>query len=71
MWRNILNLQIQEANIRQQRATPQVCTVFQAEILGLKIACEQLLNEFNKYKPRYIKIFSDSQAAILALDNSK
>ena len=49
---------------------PQVCTVFQAEILGIKIACEQLLDEFDTYKPRYIKIFSDSQAAILALDNS-
>ena len=34
---------------------PQVCTVFQAEILGIKIACEQLLQDFNTYKPRYIK----------------
>ena len=50
---------------------PQVCTVFQAEILGIKIACEQLLNNFDTYKPKYIKVFSDSQAAILALDNTE
>ena len=50
---------------------PQVCTVFQAELLGIKIACEQLLNEFDTYRPRDIKIFSDSQAAILALDSSE
>ena len=45
--------------------------VFQAEILGIKLACEPLLKEFDTYKQRYIKIFSDSQAAILALDNSE
>ena len=45
--------------------------MFQAEILGIKIVCEQLLKEFDTYKPRYIKIFSDSQAAILALGNSE
>ena len=44
-------------------------TVFQAEILGIKIACEQLLQDFDTYKPRYVKIFSDSQAAKLALDS--
>ena len=46
-----------------------VCTVFQAEILGIRIACEQLLNNFDTYTPKYIEIFSDSQAAILAVDN--
>ena len=50
---------------------PQVCTVFQAEMLEIKIACEQLLNNFDTYKPNYIKIFSDSQAAILALNNTE
>ena len=35
------------------------------------MACEELLQEFDTYKPRYIKIFSDSQAAIMALDTSE
>ena len=35
------------------------------------MACEDILQDFDKYKPKYVKIFSDSQAAIMALDTSE
>ena len=47
---------------------PKTCTVFQAEIKAILEAARHL-NATDKYK--YVKIFIDSQAAILALDNPK
>ena len=49
---------------------PTTSTVFQAEIIGIKLACEEMvkMHEVNPFK--YVKIFSDSQAAIAAIDSS-
>ena len=43
---------------------PDTCTVFQAEVLAIKEAADAL-EQSGKYK--YIRIFVDSQAALLAL----
>ena len=48
---------------------PEAATVFQAEINGIKLACDKIQEEVKKFKPKYIKIFSDSQAALLALNS--
>ena len=44
-------------------------TVFQAEIMAIKMAMEALESNLQP-EDRYIKIFSDSQAAIRALNSS-
>ena len=49
---------------------PDYATVFQAEINAITKAAQELLNEDTE-ETGYIKIFVDSQAAILALDNPK
>ena len=49
---------------------PETATVFQAEINGIKLACEKMIREAKHYKPKYIKVFSDSQAALLAINSS-
>ena len=47
---------------------PNHATVFQAELLAIKLACQTLLQLPDSH-PRFVKIFSDSQAAIRALAN--
>ena len=44
-------------------------TVFQAEIITINEACKAF-NNTRQNNMQYIKIFSDSQAAILALNNN-
>ena len=39
-------------------------TVFQAEIIGIKLACEEMVKMYADKPFKYVKIFSDSQAAI-------
>ena len=53
-----------------KRRLPESATVFQAEINGIKMSCEKMIQEIKHYKPKYIKIFSDSQAALLAINSS-
>jgi hypothetical protein len=49
---------------------PDKCTVFQAEIVAVQKAGNGLLNLMQRgVEMRYVKIFIDSQAAILALNN--
>ena len=48
---------------------PDSATVFQAELIGIKTGCEFFF-ENNEHKPKYVKIISDSQAALLALNNN-
>jgi hypothetical protein len=45
-------------------------TVFQAEIHAIKSACK-FLNQSDDIRPKYVKILSDSQAAIKALASNK
>ena len=45
--------------------------VFQAEIIGIKLACEEMIKIQAERNAKYVKIFSDSQAAVEALDSSK
>ena len=47
---------------------PATCTVFQAEIEEISHACQYALAQTQEHDIKYIKILSDSQAAILALD---
>ena len=56
---------------RKSSRLPDTSTVFQAEINGILLASKFLLNEKLTVKPKYIKIFSDSQAALLALNNAE
>ena len=44
-------------------------TVFQAEIIAINEACKKF-NDIKQSNMQYIKIFSDSQAAILALNSN-
>ena len=44
-------------------------TVFQAEIIAINEACKTF-NETKQSNMQYIKIFSDSQASVLALNNN-
>ena len=48
---------------------PNDCTVFQAEIYAIKMAMQEL-NGHILNSDKYIKIFSDSRAAIQALDSN-
>ena len=50
---------------------PTMSTVFQAEIIGIKLACEELTKMQGERNIKYVKIFSDSQAAVAALDSSE
>ena len=50
---------------------PTTSTVFQAEIIGIKLACEELTKMQGEINIKYVKIFSDSQAAVAALDSSE
>jgi ribonuclease HI len=46
---------------------PDWCTVFQAEILAIKESCDRIYAE--QWHHNYIKLFCDSQAAILAIND--
>ena len=48
---------------------PDSATVFQAELIGIKTGCEFFFDN-SEHKPKYVKIISDSQAALLALNNN-
>ena len=50
---------------------PTTSTVFQAEIIGIKLACEELIKIQEERNVKYVKIFSDSQAAVAALDSNE
>ena len=50
---------------------PTTSTVFQAEIIGIKLACEEMIRIQEERNVKYVKIFSDSQAAVAALDSSE
>ena len=50
---------------------PTTSTVFQAEIIGIKLACEEMVKMYADKPFKYVKIFSDSQAAIAAIDSSE
>ena len=56
---------------RKSSRLPDTSTVFQAEVNGILLASKFLLNEVTTIKPKYIKIFSDSQVALLALNQSE
>ena len=49
---------------------PDYCTVFQGEVLAIKLATIELTNILTP-TDRFIKLFSDSRAALLSLDNIK
>ena len=44
-------------------------TIFQAEILAIKHAISFIINRQKTLKPKYIKLFSDSRAALQALNS--
>ena len=44
-------------------------TVFQAEPEAIYQACKYLDTQYNTLKPRYVKILTDSQSALQALNN--
>ena len=44
-------------------------TVFQAELEAIYQACKYMDTEYNNLKPRYVKILTDSQSALQALNN--
>ena len=45
-------------------------TIFQAELIAIANAAKQI-SKFKKIKPKYVKFFSDSRAALMALDSHK
>ena len=49
---------------------PDESTVFQAEVRGIQKAAETMLTFENLNKFKYIKIFTDSQATLLALNSA-
>ena len=49
---------------------PDYATVFQAEIQAVYEACQYLLSIIAEWEIKYIKILTDSQAALLALSNT-
>ena len=51
---------------KEKYKLPYFCSVFQAEMLAIRKATEKLLEQDNM---DYVKVFSDSQAALLALDS--
>ena len=46
---------------------PEYSTVFQAEVAAILRAAETVMDDRTSLRPRYVKIFSDSRAALLAL----
>ena len=50
---------------------PDSSTVFQAEIEAIKHACQYVIANLQDIHPKYIKILSDSQAAIQALNKPR
>ena len=44
-------------------------SVFQAEIYALKLAAEYICQNWGLYEGKHLKIFSDSRAALLAIDS--
>ena len=44
-------------------------TVYQAEIEAIYQACKYMDDNFDTMKPRYVKILTDSQSALKALDS--
>ena len=49
---------------------PPGATIFQAELIAIKNAANYLVKN-KSLKPKYVKIFSDSRAALMALDSHK
>ena len=49
---------------------PDESTVLQAEVRGIQKAAETMLTFENLNKFKYIKIFTDSQATLLALNSA-
>ena len=45
--------------------------MFQAEIIGIKLVCEEMIKIQAERSVKYVKIFSDSQTAVAALDSSE
>ena len=50
---------------------PDTSTVFQAEIEAINHACQYAIANLQELDLKFIKILSDSQAAIKALNNSR
>ena len=48
---------------------PHTVTVFQAELIGIKTGCEFFFDN-TEHKPKYVKIISDSYAALMALNSN-
>ena len=48
---------------------PTAATVFQAEIIGIKLAYKEMVALNNETPVKYMKLFSDSQAAVAAIDS--
>ena len=44
-------------------------TVYQAEVEAIYQACKYMDDKFDSIKPRYVKILTDSQSALKALDS--
>ena len=44
-------------------------TAYQAEVEAIYQACKYMDDNFGSIKPRYVKILTDSQAALKALDS--
>ena len=53
--------------IHGKRKLPDHASVFQAEITAIQEACRSLIEAQNHPRPRFVKIFVDSQAAIRAV----
>ena len=63
---------IYKTNIASNCANlPTTSTVFQAEIVGIKLVCEEIIKMQDESNINYVKVFSDSQAAVAALDSSE
>lgn len=58
--------ELEKESIRLEEET----TVFQADVLAIKLSIQRLIN-IRKTEHKFIKIFSDSQAALRALVNWK
>ena len=52
-------------------ALPPYTTVFQAELVAVLLAARHILHEDRSLRPRYVKFFTDSQSALLALDSRR
>ena len=52
-------------------ALPPYTTVFQAELVAGLLATRHVIHEARSLRPRYVKLFSDSQSALVALDSRR